>query len=586
MSGERRGLRLQPAVATQDRMAVTAGVFYMTGSALAIAISVIMPEPNAHPYIIRSVSVLVFILGVLVMTFQKRPAWTYQLFNVCGTLLVTLVIFLMGGGEASAVMALLYLFATLDAFFFFPWPTAVALHMFAFFAEICDVAVFHTLSLGMALGLWVLQSVTAAVVGQLVRAAGDAEIDPLTSLPNRHGLERILEQALLKAERAGTPISVVVLNLDHFKAVNAAVGNAAGDRLLRSVATHWREILPPDARLCRHGGDEFTLLLPGQAASSAVDTVESLRAVLAGLGQRCSAGVASWQVGQSAAELLNRAEVALHQAKRSGRDRICCEDLQVGAQELREAMLTGALRVVYQPTVDLRTGRPTGAEALSRWQHPTRGNVPPDEFIPVAEASDIIHEFGLFVLRAATKTAASWATTDACIAVNVSGMELLRPSYVEDVLRILAENELSPHRLILEVTETTIGADASIAITTLTRLRGHGIRVSVDDFGVGYSSLSRLDRLPVDILKLDRSFVASISPNAEHAPIVAAVAAFAAAVGLSTVSEGIEEPYQAKLVARLGFTEGQGYLFSRPCEADELPFNDPSWVYSELSGVS
>ena len=585
MSGERRGLRLQPAVATRNHMAITVGTFYMSGSLLAIAISVIMPEPHAHPYVIRCLSVLVFFLGVLVMTFRRRPAWSYQLFNFTGTILITLVVYLMGGGEAGAVMALLYLFATLDAFFFFPWPTAVALHMWSFTAVVCDVAVFHTVSLGLALGLWVLQSVTAAVVGQLVRAAGDAEQDPLTGLPSRLGLERILEQALQRAERAGDALSVVVLNLDHFKAVNDAVGQTAGDRLLRTIAAQWREILPPDAKLCRRGGDEFTLLLPGQAAASAVETVESLRAVLAGLGQRCSAGVAAWQVGSSGAELVSRAEVALHQAKRSGRDRVCCDDLQVGAQELRDAMLSGALRVVYQPTVNLQTGRPMGAEALSRWQHPTRGNVPPDEFIPVAEGSEVIHELGLFVLRNATKTAASWAV-DASIAVNVSGMELLRPSYVDDVLRILRDSELSPHRLILEITETTIGADASVAITTLTKLRGYGIRVSVDDFGVGYSSLSRLDRLPVDILKLDRSFVASIPPNAEHAPIVAAVAAFAAAVGLDTVSEGIEERYQADLVARYGFTEGQGYLFSRPCEAHELPFGDANWVYSELTGVS
>jgi EAL domain-containing protein (putative c-di-GMP-specific phosphodiesterase class I) len=334
--------------------------------------------------------------------------------------------------------------------------------------------------------------------------------------------------------------------------------------------------LPAGALLARQGGDEFAVLLPGFDTAEAVEVVEELRRSLDVIEHSCSAGVASFTQGWSHSSLMNRADVALYQAKRAGRGRTCAYDGGESDQHLREAFEAGQLFVVYQPIVELRTRRVTGAEALIRWQHPDRGVVPPDEFIPLAEATGLICEIDRFVLEQACRTAVAWHSPTSTIAVNVSGSELLQPDYVAQVRDVLTSTGLPVNQLVLEVTETSIGADADVSMRTLCALREMGIRIAVDDFGVGYSSLSRLDRLPVDVRKLDRSFIASIPENGEDVPLIAAVAALAAAVGLDTVAEGIEHPYQARLLTRYGFTEGQGYLFGRPQAANALRVRPPA----------
>jgi EAL domain-containing protein (putative c-di-GMP-specific phosphodiesterase class I) len=230
----------------------------------------------------------------------------------------------------------------------------------------------------------------------------------------------------------------------------------------------------------------------------------------------------------------------------------------------------------------------TGAEALVRWRHPERGPVPPDEFIPIAERTGLIIDIGRFVLNEACRSAVTWLPECTSIAVNVSGEELVEPNYVDHVIHALAHSGLAPDRLILEVTETTLGADADTAIETLQRLRRLGIRVAIDDFGVGYSSLSRLARLPVDILKLDRSFVTELIVGGDdaagyrgNAPLVAAIASVAEAAGLTTIAEGIETAEQAQLLAGFGFTDGQGYLFGRA-----MPIEDLAAAMDQLSSAA
>ena len=240
-------------------------------------------------------------------------------------------------------------------------------------------------------------------------------------------------------------------------------------------------------------------------------------------------------------------------------------------RELVDALPAGEFTVVYQPIVDLASGVVVGAEALLRWTHPQRGAVPPVEFIPLAEESGFILDLGRWVLRAACREASGWDWADTPrISVNVSGRQLQDLNFVPDVRRILAETGLPPTRLVLEVTESMLEADAPVALAALEALRSDGVRIAVDDFGTGYSSLSRLDRLPVDILKIDRSFVSALRPDAAVAPVITAIVALAHALGMSTLAEGVEEPYQAAALIAHGCGAAQGWLYGRPGSAEAL----------------
>ncbi|MCW2545976.1 MAG: diguanylate cyclase/phosphodiesterase [Mycobacterium sp.] len=558
-----------PVVATPALMSMVTGAFYVSGGLLALIVT-FLGGGKSHLTEQRMVAGTALCIGLMVALLPHRQAWGYHVLSFVGTGLITVMVILTGGGDSAEAVAILYVFVTLESFFFFPWQLGLVYQLLAVVGIVLVTAVFDVLSLPVAVGLIVIQTATGWVVGWLVRAAGDAELDSISGLPNRRGFERVLSSEVTKSQRHGTFLALAFLDLDHFKVVNDTGGHSAGDRLLRAAAETWSERLPVEAVLARVGGDEFAVLLPGLGLAEAVELVETLRHALKKIGHGCSAGVASYSAGLSNSSLMGSADVALYQAKRAGRGRTCAYQASDSDQELRRALEAGELFVVFQPVVELRTRRVTGAEALLRWQHPVRGVVPPDEFIPLAEATGLICALGKFVLEEACKTAMAWASPTARIAVNVSGPELLQADYVSQVRNVLATTGLPPTRLVLEVTETSIGADADMSMRTLSELRELGVRIAVDDFGVGYSSLSRLDRLPVDVLKLDRSFVTAIPADGSDAPLIAAVAALATAVGLETVAEGIEQPYQARLLARYGFTEGQGYLFGRPQAAELL----------------
>jgi diguanylate cyclase (GGDEF)-like protein len=565
-----------PVVATPALMSVVTGGLIFTGAMLAFLVS-FLGEQDSHVMLRRMIAAAAVIAGLAIAKCRWLPAWFYPAANVGGSCLITFMLMLGGGGDAAQALAILFVFVTLHSFFFFRWQLGLIYHLFAVAAVLMSVAVFHVLSIPVAFALVVIQTAIGWVVGWLVTAAGDAEIDPITGLANRRGLDRALSRELELAERSGSPLTLGFVDLDHFKTVNDTAGHGAGDKLLRAASEVWSELLPPTALLARQGGDEFAVLLPGSGPAEAFECIESLRRALNVIGHGCSAGVASYAPGLSNSSLMSRADVALYQAKRDGRGRTCVYEGEDRDDELRAGFEAGQLYVAYQPIVELGTRRVTGAEALLRWQHPQRGAVSPAEFIPLAEATGLICELGAFVLERACRTAAAWEhPAAASIAVNVSGPELLQPSYVAQVAKVLAVTGLPAERLVLEVTETSIGADADMSMRTLRALRKMGIRIAVDDFGVGYSSLSRLDRLPVDILKLDQSFIASIPENGDEAPLIAAVAALASAVGLDTIAEGIEQPYQAALLTKYGFTEGQGYLFGRPQDSLVLPLASPT----------
>jgi diguanylate cyclase (GGDEF)-like protein len=425
--------------------------------------------------------------------------------------------------------------------------------------------------------------------------------DGLTGLPNRTLFLDRARHAVAVARRTGAWPAVLYLDLDGFKPVNDTHGHDAGDHLLRIVAARLSRCLRVDDTVARLGGDEFAVVLEGPVADGYVqEVVERIHAAVAepvDLGEGrvvsigASIGVAVGHAGiEDADTLVRRADTEMYRAKRRGtRD---LRDVAAGpgggdrsedaAAELACAVRDGQLRVVYQPLVDLRSGRPTGAEALVRWEHPVDGLRMPDRFIPLAERTGLVVELGAFVLREACAQAARWtsARPDAsglAVTVNLSARQLAWPGLVDDVRTVLADTGLAPGHLVLEVTETALMADHEAAAAVLHALRSLGVRIAVDDFGTGYSSLAYLRRFPVDALKVAREFICRLGQDGDDDVITRAIVDLAGSLGLMTVAEGVETREQYERVTALGCDLAQGYLFARPVAADV--------VHAILAGV-
>ncbi|MCW2705660.1 MAG: hypothetical protein JWQ37_3655 [Blastococcus sp.] len=417
--------------------------------------------------------------------------------------------------------------------------------------------------------------------------------DPLTGLPNRTLFLDRVRHAVDTAGRTRVWPAVLYLDLDGFKPVNDTFGHEAGDVLLRTVADRLRGCLRPADTAARLGGDEFVVLLNGPIDRFGVDRViERIRTqldvpVLLGEGVvttvGASIGVAIGDLDVPDADTLVRnADIAMYTAKRSlGNDYVIYEpgmgDTQVtrkdSAAELATAIRNGEMRTVYQPLIDMRSGRPIGAEALVRWQHPVDGLRSPDQFIGLAEDSGLITEIGAIVLNDACHQAARWVAetpdhTDLLVTVNLSARQVGDDRIVEQVSAALAASGLEPHRLVLEITETVLMHDRDAAAATLWLLKGLGVRIAIDDFGTGYSSLAYLRRFPIDMLKVAREFVDGLGRDAHDDVITHAIVELANTLGLLTVAEGIETTQQSETLAALGCDIAQGYLFSRPIEAD------------------
>jgi diguanylate cyclase (GGDEF)-like protein len=563
--------RLRPAstsaLATSRFMANTGGVLMVAASVL-VGVSTLLPLPaGAQVGVLRWLVVGGLAGGALLLVLGERlPHWSFHLFIFASIAMIAAGIRVSGGGACALSFAVIYAFIAVDSFLFFPWWQAT-LHLAT--AEVCAVVTLSAAGprlTGPAVMLCGVLAVVGVVVGWLTRAAAAAELDPLTGLPNRRGFDRELSRILARAERAGPGVCLALVDVDDFKTINDLGGHAAGDRLLRETAAAWNGKIPPGSCLARYGGDEFALLLPGQDVAEAVMTVDGLRTVMPAR-RTCSAGVAAWEPGDTASLLVNRADALLYQSKRAGRNRTTAHlHSGLALTRLREAISGGQLRAVYQPIVHLATGRLTGVEALVRWLHPERGWLAPMDFIPLAEESGLIDEIDRWMLREACTQAAGWVRDGLLdkVTVNVSSRELLDVGYVGRVREILARTGLPACHLVLEITETTLDADADDVVQTLHDLRTMGVRIAIDDFGTGFSSLSRLDRLPVDVLKIDRSFVAAIQDQFGDAPLVAAVVALGHALGLTLVAEGIEDVHQRERLAELACDEGQGFLFGRP----------------------
>ncbi|GAB1641123.1 putative bifunctional diguanylate cyclase/phosphodiesterase [Krasilnikovia sp. MM14-A1259] len=419
--------------------------------------------------------------------------------------------------------------------------------------------------------------------------------DSLTGLANRALFRDRLEHAAARARRGGEHVTLLLIDLDNFKMVNDTLGHSAGDELLVTVAERLRTQVRPSDTLARLGGDEFALLVEGVAEREAVDLAErildTVRAPvpLAGRDIVCtmSVGVATADPGDGPAdtdELLRNADLAMYASKRNGRDRYAVFDPAMYADVLREARVRSELEravaeeqffVLYQPIVDMPSGRPTGVEALVRWRHPTDGVLGPDTFIPYAEESGLIVPLGRWVLQQACDQLARWrrdlpAARQMHVSVNLSARQFQNPHLVDEVAEAVTRSGIEPSGLVLEITETTLLHDSEAVLEALNGLRRLGVRVAVDDFGSGYSSLGYLRRFPVDILKIDRSFVQGDQAGTESATLTEAVIGIGRALRLQTVAEGVETSAQWTTLRELGCDLGQGFYFARPSEAEAI----------------
>jgi diguanylate cyclase (GGDEF)-like protein/PAS domain S-box-containing protein len=416
-----------------------------------------------------------------------------------------------------------------------------------------------------------------------------AEHDALTDLPNRLLLNDRLARSIALARRYGRRLAVLFLDCDRFKHINDTLGHAIGDQVLRSIAKRLTTCVRESDTVSRHGGDEFLILLseldqPEDAEAIAEKIVSSIAEPhhVAGheLQLTASIGIALYpEDGQDTQSLIMRADTAMYYAKNTGRNRVGFyrSDMEVPAikrssieSELRSALDKGELELFYQPTIDLETGVIAGAEALMRWHHPERGLMAPDQFIPAAEASGLIVPMGRWALREACRQAKAWQDAGLPaipIAVNVSALQFRTAGFLDDIKRFLAESALSSQYLELELTESALMVDSASTTSLLEVLKQQGILLKVDDFGTGPSSLSYLQRCPVDVLKIDQSFVADIDPGPESAPLVRAVIAMGKSLGCRIVAEGVETKQQFAHLRAENCDEGQGFHFSPPVDA-------------------
>jgi len=430
-----------------------------------------------------------------------------------------------------------------------------------------------------------------ALEQELIRLAFN---DSLTLLPNRAQFSNQVTRMLHDSADPSVSTAILFLDLDNFKLVNDTLGHQAGDQLLVSVAERLRRCIRPGDVAARLGGDEFAILLRmvdlDEAARVAQRILEAMRSPFQ-IGDRevfvtCSIGVALGETDDCDAEaLLREADVAMYRAKSKGRARYEIFDRSMNAlfderleleTNLRRALGRNELRLYYHPIIQTRVGKTVAFEALVRWQHPTRGLMLPAEFIPLAEDTGMILPIGDWVLEEACRQAKQWqlrfpSVPPMAVAVNLSARQFQRAGLVDKVASILQETGLDPGTLTLEITESVMMHDVGAATQTLLCLRALGVRLALDDFGTGYSSLNYLKRLPVDVLKIDRSFIKGIDRGSDDLAIVQAIIALSKALGMDVTAEGTEAATQVRLLEGLGCDFCQGYLFSEPIPPEAVP---------------
>ncbi|PZU89270.1 MAG: bifunctional diguanylate cyclase/phosphodiesterase [Shinella sp.] len=409
-----------------------------------------------------------------------------------------------------------------------------------------------------------------------------ARHDALTDLPNRTLFRERLEHAITRAGQMGETVAVLALDLDRFKAVNDLFGHAEGDRVLKDVAGILKRCVRASDTVARLGGDEFIILQAGVAQPdgarlTAERILETFRVEMDSSVDPTAVGVSIGVAvfpkdGANAEYLQHAADIALYRAKTSGRGMAAFYDLGMDEEirarrsmenDLRQAVSRGEMRLVYQPLMVAERGEPAGYEALLRWTHPERGEIPPDIFIPIAEETGSIISLGEWVLREACRAAARWPS-GLFVAVNVSPVQFRLANLASVVREVLGETGLKPERLEIEITETALMRDRATTLSTLRQLKAMGVRLVMDDFGTGYSSLSNLQSFPFDKIKIDRSFISAIGNDESARAIVRAIVGLGRSLDLPVTAEGVETDAQYRMVVNEGCAQVQGFLFGRP----------------------
>ncbi|MFG1927061.1 putative bifunctional diguanylate cyclase/phosphodiesterase [Cryptosporangium sp. NPDC048952] len=566
--------RIRPSViATGPAMARTAGACYVTGGVIGFLSTWVArydwsgADRHGMEWVFGVSLAALLVGGALILVGSRLPQWGFYAISHLSVVVLAVGVWLVKGRPEAMAIASLLVVVVMYTAFFFDWTAAVLTESHALAAIVVAKLWWDAVPWVCVVSLVGLTLLVAGITGALIRAAADADVDGLTGLPNRRGFDRLLQTTLTDAERGGGQLTVAILDLDGFTAINEQQGRAEGDKWLQNFARDWVAQAGQDAVMARHGADEFAIIWPGGTSGQLTKQLDAFR----GTHPEFSAGVAVWQTGDTPSLLASRAEIALYEAKSSGGGRTFSSN-DAGGESwmlLSSALTNGEFNVVYQPIVNGATGLVTGAEALLRWNRPGKGPVSPAEFIPIAESSGFISKLDHWVLETACREAAAWPrAVPAKVTVNVSGRELHQPDYYQQVVDVLIRTGLPPQRLVLEVTESTMEADSPVALDALRRLRADGVRIAIDDFGTGYSSLSRLHHLPADILKIDRSFVSTIKPQDNGAPLIAAITGLAHALGLTTVAEGVEQQYQADVLRHHACDENQGWLHGRPDEPE------------------
>lgn len=419
-----------------------------------------------------------------------------------------------------------------------------------------------------------------------------AHHDPLTGLPNRILLKDRVEQAVMHAQRNHSKVALLCIDMDGFKTINDSLGHSVGDEVLKIVSARLKECLRKTDTISRQGGDEFVLILPEITDTKGIvipivrNLLESFqRGFRVGehtLSTSISIGIALFpDDGETFEPLLQKAETAMYKAKELGRNTYCfyidrmneemIEQLTLQS-DLLKAIENNEFVLHYQPQIDLKENRITGAEALIRWRHPRLGMVPPVKFIPLAESSGAIVQIGQWVIREACRQACTWYRQgmDISVAVNISPIQFKRGNLESVVKEALADSELPPRYLELEVTESVMMHDTENTLRTVCSLKEIGVQLSIDDFGTGYSSLAYLKRFAVDNLKIDQSFVRDISTDHDDAVIVKTIIQMARSLNLRTIAEGVENEQVLSVLEEHGCDAVQGYHFAKPMEAGEF----------------
>ena len=581
----------------------TLGVLYLSGATLAW-LWTLLPHPAPEGDLgVRAMIVVALLMGggLSLGVADRAPLWAFHL--VIGAIQVVIAVAYLGAQVPDNDIRLFFLWATPFAAYFFT-PRAALLH--GLWTALCLVGALGQTEASAGVGLRVLLTTlgTLAAVGLLVGfAAGSSRRsrrllqhtawhDGLSGLPNRVLFEQRVGSALAERDRRGGSVHLLLVDLDHFKLVNDTYGHHAGDELISVVAPRLQEAVGAGATVARMGGDEFAVVLSDPVEDRLDGLLERLSRVWSepvrldgGLVPvSASAGLATCSgPGGSAETLLRDADVALYRAKQTHRGSVRRFDrtLRVEVErrtrldhELRGAAARGELTVVYQPVVAMATGRTVAAEALLRWHHPELGPVPPSEFVPVAEDNGLVVPIGRFVLEEVARDVGAWRSAgtvgdDFTVAVNVS-VRQLGEEFPDTFARLLLRHGLPASALTVEVTESVLLDGTLWSGTVLSRLRSAGTRVALDDFGTGYSSLSYLQRLPMDTLKIDRSFVSELDGDRPRIGLVQAVVDLARSLGMDVVAEGVETTEQAQRLLGLGVERAQGWLFARPLGADDF----------------